>query len=312
MSLWDIPYVDQDLSFWQEIAAQFGPSIKEVYFPMPGDITATGRGKQPNRFTLEFLRLAPLAKAVLINPIILPHPVEVMAPALLEALRRLQGDFGIASVTVADLGLARRIRQALPDYRITLSTLARVTTPAQVVMVRDCVDAITPDTAIIHDLPALRRLRSAYAGELRLLVNESCLPGCPYRTQHFYEMGYCNEFPRSLCNELLADQPWLRMTGAWIPPQFLGYYDGLYDTLKLAGRVVLQEPARYFRVLGAYIRREKLLPVELGGGPASILLPIDIPASVFETIINCDKRCDLCRVCRDFYDQASAALAESA
>jgi len=304
MSTWVIPYVDQDLSFWEEIADRFGAHVKEVYFPMPGGIVASGRSKQPDRFMEIFLRYAPLPKAVLVNPIVLPRPVEEIAPQILDALKQLQDDFGVSSVTVANLALAGRIWKECPEFRITASVLMGIARPAQVLMVQDYVDAITPDNSLVRDLRGLRQLREAYAGEIRLIVNEACIPGCPYRTQHFYEMGYGDFYPRSLCQQMLEEHPWLRLTGAWILPRHLVYYESLYDSLKLAGRVTLRDRVRYLTVLSAYVHREEILPRDIGGGPASVLEAIDMPDELFEFSLNCDKNCHTCSICRDYYEQA--------
>jgi hypothetical protein len=67
MSTWVIPYVDQDISFWEEIADRFGMYVKEVYFPVFGGVIASGRSKQPEKFMETFLRYAPLSKSVLVN-----------------------------------------------------------------------------------------------------------------------------------------------------------------------------------------------------------------------------------------------------
>lgn len=72
--------------------------------------------------------------------------------------------------------------------------------------------------------------------------------------------------PQSLCDETLEKQPWLRFTGAWVLPQHLHFYDGLYDDLKLAGRVTLKNPADYRRVLDAYVHKKPLTPDKIGGG----------------------------------------------
>ena len=304
MSAWVIPYVDQELSFWDELAERFGEHIEEVYFPMPGDIFASGRGRQPDSFLETFLRRAVLPKAALLNPIVLPRPVEEIAPQVLDALERLHGDFGVSSVTVANLALARRIREKRPEFRITASVLMGIARPAQVLMVQDWVDGITPDNSLMRDLDGLRRMRDAFSGELRLLVNEACIPGCPHRTQHFYEMGYADSFPASLCQQMLAERPWLRLTGAWILPRHLVYYEGLYDSLKLAGRVTLRDRANYLTVLSAYVNRKEILPKDIGGGPASVLEPIDMPDELFEMILHCDKNCHICSICRDYYEQA--------
>lgn len=302
MSTWVIPYVDQGLDFWQEVRDQYGPCIREVYFPMPGGAFASGRSPQPEQHLATFLQHGPLPKALVVNPIVLPLPVEEAAPPLLDKLRRMRDDFGLERVTVASLSLARAIKEALPGYHVTASVLLSIATPMQALVAAPWVDAISPDTRLVRHLADLRRLRASYAGELRLLVNEACLPGCPFRTQHFYEMAYGDRFPRSLCEPILQAAPWLRLTGAWVLPRHLHHYDGLYDTLKLAGRVTLQDPRRYLSVLDAYVHRRDILPRDIGGGPASPLNGLKVDDEWFEFVIHCDKRCDRCGVCREYYD----------
>lgn len=303
MTRWVLPYVDLEPSFWKRLVDRFGPSIEEVYFPMPDGVFASGRGRQPNRHLEAFLERAPLPKAVLLNPVVLPEPVEQLGSRALTALRRLRDAYDVTRVTVADLGLARLIRERWPDFKITASVLMGLSRPAQVLMVGDVVDAITVDNVLVRDLAGLRRFREAFSGELRLIVNEACLPGCPHRSQHFYEMAYGGDHPKSLCEPILRDHPWLRLTGAWILPRHLDHYDGLYDTLKLAGRVTLRDPERYLRVLTAYVDREDILPADIGGGPASPLGRIDMPDALFEFILHCDKDCHACTVCRTYYEQ---------
>jgi hypothetical protein len=302
MSEWVIPYIDQDLAFWQEIADRFGTHVKEVYFPLPGGSIASGRGRQPHRHLETFLRHAPLPKAVLFNPIVLSRPVEDIVPQALDALKKLRDDYGVKSVTVTHPALARRIRATLPEFTISASVLMGIARPAQVLMVQDHVDAITADNSLVRDIEGLKRLRRAFSGELCLIVNEACIPGCPYRTQHFYEMGYGDFFPQSLCQHMLDERPWLRLTGAWLLPRHLAYYDGLCDSLKLAGRVTLHDRTRYLTVLDAYVHRRPILPRDIGGGPASVLKAIDMPDELFEFILHCDKNCHACSVCQDYYE----------
>lgn len=307
MSTWIVPYVDQDLPFWQEVHARFGDQIREVYFPLPGGQFASGRAPQPEQFLDRFLRHAPLPKGAVVNPIVLDRPAEQVAPEIVGCLRRLRDDFGLRGVTVANLALARHIKEALPDLAVAASVLMGVSSPAQALVAREYVDALGPDTRLVRDLYGLRQLRAAFPGEIRLLVNEACLPGCLFRTQHFYEMAYGQAFPESLCRQILEDRPWLRLTGAWILPRHLHFYDGLYDSLKLAGRVTLRDPKRYLDVLDAYVHRRSILPRDIGGGPASLLDGIDVSDQWFESVLNCDKRCDTCLVCRQEWHRACSS-----
>jgi len=308
MSIWVIPYIDQDLSFWQEIARQHGEQIHSVYLPMPGSLVASGRAPQPDQKVGDFLRQAPLKKTVLINPILLNHPAEEMAPALIQALRQLRDDFGVEHVTLANLTLAKIIRKAIPEMKIAASCLMGISSPAQVLMAQDAIDTLIPDTRLLRDLRALERLRKAFKGEIRLIINEACLPGCLYRVQHFYEMAYSKYYPQSLCRSLLTEQPWLRLTGAWVLPQHLKFFEGLYDSLKLSGRVTLKDPERYRQVLGAYINRQPLSPCDIGGGPASVLEGLEISEAWFEQTLRCNKQCTDCVICQEYYNQALESL----
>jgi hypothetical protein len=310
MKTWIIPYIDQPPAFWDEVAARFGDQIRAVYFPLPREVAASGRPPQPGEFMEAFLRHA-LPKNVLVNPLILPRPAEEVAPAIIAALEHLRDEYGVHSATVTNPTLARLIKEALPEFWVGASTLMGIATPAQALVVQEFVDSIVPDNRLLRDLRGLRQLRRHFAGEISLIVNEACLPGCVYRTQHFYEMAYAETPPPSLCLRTLEDMPWLRLTGGWVLPRHLHYYDGLYDTLKLAGRVTLRDPARYFQVLSAYVNRTALLPRDIGGGPASVLEPMDISDELFEQTLHCDKNCLACPACRDYYEQAVAALGES-
>ncbi len=305
---WVIPYVDQGLDFWEAIRERFEGQVREVYFPVPDGRFASGRSRQPQRFLEDFLRHAPLPKGVLLNPIVLPGPVEQLMPEIHSMLRWLRDDFGVQCVTVANATLARMLKETCPDWHVTASVLMGIASPSQAWLLQEHVDAITVDNRLVRDLAALRAVRSAFSGEVRMIVNEACLPGCLFRTQHFYEMGYSEEFPKSLCQQMLEERPWLRLTGAWILPRHLGYYDGLCDTLKLAGRVTLRDPARYMKVLGAYVDRAPILPRDIGGGPASPVEAIDVTDEWFEFVLHCDKRCHVCSVCQEQYGGAKRRL----
>ncbi len=298
---WVIPYVDQPPEFWEGLADEFGPHIREVYFPMPAEVIGSGRPPQPAAHLQAFLMQSRLARAVLVNPITLPRPVEEIAPAIIEALRRLVGEYGVASATVSNLLLAARIRDALPGLPLAASILMDITHPNQALMLKGICDTLVPSGRVMRDLPALRGLRAAFAGRLRLIANEGCLPGCPYRVQHFYEMGAGFPRPGSLCGELLEREPWMRLTGAWVLPQHLHLFNGVVDDWKLAGRVTLREAPTYRKVLGAYVRHSPLRPSEIGGGPALPLGPLEIDEAFYAHTLLCGRRCHECKVCWEYY-----------
>jgi len=301
---WVIPYVDQPLAFWEQIADRYSGKIKEVYFALPDNVVPSGRPLQPARHLDAFLREGSLPKAVLVNPMVLPQPVEAIAPSIIEALKRLAGTCHLTNATVSNLELAKRIREAMPALFLTASVLMDIACPSQTLMTNGTFDTLVPASRIMRDIAALRALRESFGGRIRLIVNEGCLPGCVFRVQHFYEMGGYSKSPRSLCDGLLRNHPWMRLIGAWVLPQHLFLYDGVYDELKLSGRVTLGNPDDYLRVLDGYVNGRHFMPNEIGGGPASVLESIDISERFFLHTLRCDRQCHNCRVCKDYYQRA--------
>lgn len=308
---WVIPYIDQPLEFWQEVRQRFGHLILEVYCALPELNIGTAHPVQPSRFLEAFLRAGLFDVSALVNPIALPRPVEVVAPEVVAALQRVRAECRLTDVTVSNLQLAAAIRTKLPQLRITASTLMEISLPSQVVALQGIVDTLVPATRIMRDIAALRALRQAFSGRVRLMLNEACIPGCPMRVQHFVELNRGGGRPKSLCQDLLARSPWLRLTGAWVLPQHLHLYAGLYDELKLAGRVTLRQAERYLEVLQAYLQNGQLTPDRIGGGPASVLHPIPISEDFFKFTLYCGGRCGQCQVCRNYYEQALRALGEA-
>ncbi len=303
---WVIPYIDQPPDFWEALAADFGAHIKEIYFPLPPEVLGSGRPPQKADHLDAVLARSPFPCSVLVNPMTLPGPVEQVGPRVIEALRRLDGEVGLAGATVSSPGLAALIRREIPSLPLTASVLMDLVSPVQMVALEGLFDRIVPSSRIMRDVEALSALRAAFSGAIRLIVNEACLPGCPYRVQHFHEMGGGAVFPRSLCADLLDEHPWLRLTGAWVLPQHLSLFEGLCDEFKLAGRITLQDPERYRAVLEAYITREPTTPDAIGGGPAAVLQPLQIDEPFYARTLRCGRRCHECHLCREWYDTALA------
>jgi hypothetical protein len=302
---WVLPYVDQPPEFWVAVASLLEGAPLMVYFPLPNSRFGTGRPPQPRSFLEAFLAQSFPAKCVLLNPVVHSEPADVVFPALRGQLERLHDAFGVAEAIVTDPLLGVRIRDCLPQYRLAASTLMDIASPNQLPMLRGVFDTITPSDRILRDLQALRELRRAFAGTLRLMVNEGCLPGCPFRVQHFFEMASGVRHPESLCAELIREEPWLGLIGAWVLPQHLHVFDGLYDEIKLAGRVTLRDPGKYLAVLSAYSRRSALSLHEIGGGPATALGDLPISESFYCETVGCSKRCGTCRRCSDYFTRAT-------
>jgi collagenase-like PrtC family protease len=248
-NLWTIPYIDEPISFWEKLKEVHGEHIDEVYLPLPMPNLPTGRPLQPEHFVLDFLKHTPFKLSFLINPIVFNKPIEELSPRIIESLKRLYDKYNIQSVTISNLTLATEIKKNIQNIKLHTSVLMDIFEPAQLNYINDVFDVLVPSSRIIRNLKALRVLKNGFKGQVKLIVNEGCLPHCIYRVQHFFEMGNKTDYPKSLCNSILEEKPWLRLTGSWILPQHIGMYDGLFDKLKLSGRVTLQNPAYYNDVL---------------------------------------------------------------
>ncbi|MBN2821636.1 MAG: hypothetical protein JXR33_00390 [Coriobacteriia bacterium] len=297
---WVLPYIDQPPEFWARVADVVAPDTASVYFPMPASPIGSGRPPLRAEHLQAFLGVDGVEKSVLLNPVVHEGPAARAFAMVKPYVRELVEEFGVAEAVVGSLGLARLLREAFPELRRAASTLLDVRTPAQVVYLEGVFDSLTPGGGVMRDLPALRELREAWPRALRLMVNEGCLPGCVYRTQHFFEMNSADPMPASLCAGLLEREPWLVLTGAWVLPQHLDLFEGLYDELKLDGRVTLAEPEHYLRVLSAYAHRTPLDLAEIGGGPATAPGVPPISREFYAHTLTCAKTCASCDVCREY------------
>lgn len=306
--IWSLPYIDQPISFWQELADQYEEYVDEVYFPLPLDDVASGRPIQPSRYLNEFLEQTPFKLSILVNPIILARPVQEISAKIIEKIRELDGEYQIHSATVANVALAEKIKHRIPNIKLSASVLMDIYSPNQLAMIYDIFDVLVPSSRIVRNLSALAALKKSFTGELKMIVNESCLPNCVFRIQHFYEMGTKLEYPKSLCHEILEKKPWLRLTGSWILPQHLFFYESIFDKLKLAGRVTLQNPNYYREVFDAYVFRKRRFPNRIGGGPASLKMSMPIDDEFFEQILCCNKECHRCTICQEKYEEFQRSI----
>ena len=304
--IWTIPYIDQPISFWQDLNSDFGTFIDQVYMPAPLDNISTGRPQQSEQYVHEFLKNSPFNISLLINPIIFFRPIEDVCDQVVEGLKDLYQNYSmIKAVTVSNLTLAEKIKKAIPELELNASVLMDIFAPNQFEYLDDVFDVLVPSSRITRDISALADMKRNFDGEIKLILNEGCLPGCVYRTQHFYEMCAQVDYPKSLCQSLLEKKPWLRLVGSWILPQHLHFYDGVYDKLKLSGRVTLQNPAYYRDVLAAYLFRQQRRVDRIGGGPVCGNYSVDISAGIFKKLIYCNKNCSSCSVCEEIYRSIS-------
>ena len=301
---WIIPYIDQPMSFWENLFSDYGNHIKEVYCPLPLSVCQTGRPLQKEHHLGSFLAQKSFPISILMNPVVFLDPVEDIAHKAIPIISKLMKDCELTSITVSNVDLAKMLKKEYPSLKLTASVLLDVFESTQLSMLDNYFDTLVPSSRIMRNIPSLKNLRNAFQGKIRIIVNEGCLSGCLWRNQHFYEMAN-KSMPESLCQNFLESKPWMRLTGAWVLPQHLYLFDDVVDEFKIAGRVTLNETETYEKVVSAYIQRTPLGPDSIGGGPASPFEPIEINERFYKTSTECSHNCNDCKICRDYYHEFS-------
>jgi len=234
---WIIPYVDHPISFWNEIKDKYFNNIQEVYFPISSDIVHTERPVQQLLNLKAFLKEVKLPCSLLINPITLPFPAKEIAPKIIEEIKRLIDKYRIIGATISNLLIAECIHKEFPGLDLTASVLMDISHTNQIVMIKDIFKSVVPSSRIMRNAKALLSIKQSFQGKVRLIVNESCIPACPFRIQHFYEMPGSKKYPESLCRDLLKEFPWLTLSGSWVLPQHLHYYDNFRPLYRITFKI---------------------------------------------------------------------------
>jgi len=304
-----IPYIDQPISFWEKLADRYQDRIAGVYLPPKNSRIATGRPPQPQEVLDELLSSSLFPLALLLNG---PQDISTSKGSrriLLEEIDRLLTTNTIECAVLSNIDAAKFLRARFPDLKLTASVLMDVTTGEEAARLNGLFDALVPSSGVLRNGAALKEIRNSFKGKIRLLVNEGCLRNCPYREEHFREMASGKDDPSTPCESLLTQKPWLSLTGGWVLPQHLWIFEGLYDELKLSGRVTLRNPDRYLQVLEGYMQERFLSPHEIGAGPAAPRSPIWIGSRFFQDTVHCDGRCSECSYCQTYYETWSSPLA---
>ncbi|MFK4566424.1 U32 family peptidase [Enterococcus sp. UD-01] len=105
-------------------------------------------------------------------------------------------------------------------------------------------DYLCPSVSINNDLKELRQMKNALKNsKLKLLVNEYCLGGCPYRRFHQNNLsqpiGDGQDIDYALsCTSIYQDSPHLFLTNNTIRPEDLINYKDISSDFKLVGRTI--------------------------------------------------------------------------
>jgi collagenase-like PrtC family protease len=169
-------------------------------------------------------------------------------PGYLERFRREVGDLidlGVDGFVIALPALIEAVRTDWPDIPITVSTFARIRTVTQAEYFLELgartiiLEEANRDFRLIRGLVRL-------GAEVEILVNQSCLPSCPYRGHHLNTSSLASqpgapcptfEYPILECGLEYVRDPAKLISGIFVRPEDLEVFEeaGVHR-FKVSGR----------------------------------------------------------------------------
>ena len=157
-------------------------------------------------------------------------------PGYLDAFRRDVRnllDLGVDGFVVALPALIEAIREEWPEVPISVSTFARIRTATQA----EYFLKLGATTIILEEANRDFRLMRALVrmgAEVEILVNQSCLPSCPYRGHHLNTSSLASqpgapslafEYPLLECGLEYVRDPAKIISGIFVRPEDLSVYE---------------------------------------------------------------------------------------
>lgn len=188
---------------------------------------------------------------------------------------RLKGEveklvnLGIDGVIVATPLLLQYIKREYPELEVSVSSFARITNIREF---ENYID-LGADTIIMHEdnnrnfklLESVVRLARERGVDVEIILNNSCLWGCPYRRHHDVETGELSretspkgvwfEYPLLFCATDVRNDFANIIRMRWVRPEDLHYYERIgIDRFKIASRNKKTE--WIIRVIKAYSEKK--------------------------------------------------------
>lgn len=169
----------------------------------------------------------------------------------LRVLLEWLADNSVEAITVSIPYLLEFIKYNYPGFKVYVSTMAGVDSLQRARYWQSLgADRITLSavSGINRNFALLRQIRDNVKCELQLIVNLTCLYGCPFWTYHSVmyshasqaghrNRGFLIDYCFLRCNYAKLVEPAEFMRSAWIRPEDLGQYEGLgIERIKFANR----------------------------------------------------------------------------
>ena len=294
------------------IVTDYAPYVESVYAPLPPSVHPTlynWRGGDPDRYEDTFLALKErLGGAGIMTNIVLnadaPDPLHFDP---LFAFLEKHLDTRWMSATVNNVILARELRRRWPELQLYSSVTSDVSSINEASFWRweAGVNGVTAAQILTKKTGMLKRIR-AMGLSVRLVVNNGCLPACPFRHQH-WTIVYGSAFDRNMAtkslDEIRTNCTAVRRNAMWllwqsqIVPADLPRYTGIMDIVKIEGRSRLTP--NLIELADAYIAMESRQHPDYG---------YIEPPEALERLNTCDRNCQECRWCPEIFAQLNPDL----
>lgn len=297
---WDIENI-------KDVLNKYSDAIKEIYLPLPWEKPWTPRISRyekniPLNDIYNICRNASVELNILLNAAI-REPIfytqswfELLKKAIWEVV-----DTWITDITIWDLPLAIKVKNAFPKLKIHISATAAINSIPKFNIWRNLLEVheVCIDTSKNKDLDFIKQIRKSWV-KIKLLVNENCFSDCPMRSIHQNMISLKIEAEdgfsyKSVCEEIKNTSPWYIYQSWYITPYILyKHYDGLLDTVKLVWRS--KESRDNLLTLENYLNRESRAYF-LRENKNTLIEP----DWVFDQVSTCNKECDDCNFCKTQY-----------
>lgn len=314
-----VPYNNdfESLKYIAELDGTNGNHIEEIYFS--GVSALFGSGRQVAQVnldavvkTIDFCKKTGIKSNLVMNTTCEGHEwySPVNASRVICYVKKLHAD-GLDTITVANPIYMQKIRKEVLGLTIVVSVFSGVDTVQKALFYKKFgADIITPNE-INRNLELLKEIKETAEVDLRLMANEGCLYGCPYRLFHENFTSHASKVPNTNARDICAEQccefrkldPSQLLKSDWIRPEDVHRYKKITSLFKIVGRTM---PTPWvLNTTKAYM--EESYNGNLLDLMESTILKVkqQFHASInnkslggfFEKVTVCDKNCKRCGYC---------------
>ncbi len=306
-----IPY-NHDVNLLTRLCEEFPDKIDniyEVFFPIENEIANTGRVIEQKGYRQEIERIFEDAKKynihtnILLNAGCMADQVisDSFLPKLVDYLKSLVNDYGLNMITISDFYIAAKVKEKIPELEIECSSVAYVDSVNKAMYW----ESIGVDIMVIpHDftkhMDFIKDLKSNLKKmKLKLMINHHCKNYCPMFTSHNNIEGHGDAGKKymELCETF--SKPWRIYGSGYVTPRKLAVYDDYIDVYKILDRY--ESTQRIIERFGAYTLDERYTQrIER--------MNSKIPDEVFDKVLYCNKICNSCNFCEQYYNNTTLQL----